>query len=64
MLFLQTNHRIIATYGVGSGNAPALTNCSVGHLRVAFFLNLLKTISYVYLSTKWCCHGNLKCKSL
>ena len=24
MLFFQTNHRIIATYGGGSGNAPAL----------------------------------------
>lgn len=45
MLFLQTNHSVIATYGVGSGNAPTLTNCSVGHLRVAFS-KILKTISY------------------
>lgn len=37
--------KITATYGVGSGNAPTLTNCSVGHLRVAF-IKLLKTISY------------------
>lgn len=49
MLFLQLICKIIATYGVGSGNAPALTNCSVGHLRVAFFY-FLKTISYVYRS--------------
>lgn len=49
MLFLQSNYRIIATYGVGSGNAPALTMYSVGHLRVAFF-NFLKIHSYVYRS--------------
>lgn len=41
------NPRIIATYGVGSGNAPALSNRSVGHLRVAFFY-FLNPISYVY----------------
>lgn len=28
----------LATYGVGSGNAPALFNLSVGHLRVAYFI--------------------------
>lgn len=49
MLLLQSNHRIIATYGVGSGNAPTLTMYSVGHLRVAFF-NFLKIHSYVYKS--------------
>lgn len=37
MSFTKTNRRIIATYGVGSGNAPALSYKSVGHLRVAFF---------------------------
>ena len=47
MPFAKTNHRIIATYGVGSGNAPALSYKSVGHLRVAFF-HLLNLISYVY----------------
>lgn len=63
MYLCKTNHRIIATYGVGSGNAPALSFDSVGHLRVAF-LNFLKVKSYVYPSTKWCCHGSLKCQSL
>ena len=34
-------YQIIATYGVGSGNAPAPSFESVGHLQVAFhFLNL------------------------
>ena len=47
MLFFQSNHRIIATYGAGSGNAPALTMYSVGHLRVAFF-NFLKIHSHEY----------------
>lgn len=38
MSFQITNHSIIATYGVGSGNAPAhLTLNCVGHLLVAFF---------------------------
>ncbi len=45
MSFLPTNHRIIATHGVGRGNAPVLTNCSIGHLRVAFF-KILKTVSH------------------
>ena len=40
-----SNPQITATYGVGSGNAPALSICSVGHLIVAFF-KLLKTYSY------------------
>lgn len=39
MYFFRLNHSIIATYGVGSGNAPALITCnSVGHLLVALFL--------------------------
>lgn len=65
MSYLQSNHRIIATYGVGSGNAPAHHHNlkSVGHLRVAFF-NFLNLHCYVYPSTKWCCHGSLKCQSL
>ena len=46
MPFAKTNHRIIATYGVGSGNAPALSYKSVGHLRVAFF-DLLNILIYV-----------------
>lgn len=38
MYFSIPNHRIIATYGVGSGNAPALSlMMSVGHLLVAYF---------------------------
>jgi hypothetical protein len=45
MLFLPTNHRIIATHGAGCGNVPALSIDSVGHLRVAFF-KLLKISSY------------------
>lgn len=45
MTSVTANQRIIATHGVGSGNAPALTICSVGHLRVASFL-ILKTYSY------------------
>jgi C4-dicarboxylate transporter len=45
MPFLLTNHEILAAYGVGSGNAPTLAFCSVGHLRAAFF-KLLKTKSY------------------
>lgn len=45
MQFYQQNHRVTVVYGVGSGNAPALSNCSVGHLRTTFF-NFLKTISY------------------
>lgn len=40
-------HRFIATYGVGSGNAPALSNRSVGHLQVAF--HFLNPISYELL---------------
>lgn len=41
MLYIQTNHKFTATYGVGSGNAPAPHHNlkSVGHLRVAFFQN-------------------------
>lgn len=39
MTSLQPNHRITATYGVGSGNAPAPHLMSVGHLIVAFFIN-------------------------
>lgn len=31
-------HDTLATYGVGSGNAPALFNMGVGHLRVASFI--------------------------
>ena len=31
-------HDTLATYGVGSGNAPALFNLSAGHLQVAFFI--------------------------
>ena len=48
MLLFQTNHRIIATYGAGSGNAPALSlvDDSVGHLWVAYFYNFLKIINY------------------
>ncbi len=38
MFFPCRNHRVIVTYGVGSGNAPALSlMMSVGHLWVAFF---------------------------
>lgn len=37
MSIYSKNHSIIATYGVGSGNAPTLSYKSVGHLRVAFF---------------------------
>lgn len=40
MSLISLNFTIIATYGVGSGNAPALSFWSVGHLQVAFyFLN-------------------------
>lgn len=52
MLFLQTNHRITTAYGAGSGNAPALTNCSVGHLIAVLFIKLLKTISYEHQSKR------------
>lgn len=45
MYLCQTNHKMIATHGVGSGNAPALAFCSVGHLRVAFY-KILKAKSY------------------
>lgn len=45
MQFYQKNHRVIVVYGVGSGNVPALSNCSVGHLWTTFF-DFLKTISY------------------
>ena len=31
-------HDTLATYGVGSGNAPMLFNLSIGHLRVASFI--------------------------
>lgn len=52
MLFVTTNHRIIATYGVGSGNAPAhLTFNCVGHLLVASF-NFLKIKRYEYQSKR------------
>lgn len=42
---LESNQLFITVYGVGSGNAPALSNCSVGHLWTVF--HFLKTISYV-----------------
>lgn len=50
MSLMPLNSRIIATYGVGSGNAPALTMCSVGHLQVAF--HFLKTHSYERFTRK------------
>ncbi len=40
MQFNRLIHNIIAAYGVGSGNAPALYIVSVGHLLAVFlFLN-------------------------
>lgn len=56
MSLTTQNHRIIATYGVGSGNAPALTNMSVGHLRVAFCKSL-NHISYERSKSKRHCFG-------
>lgn len=52
MHFFKTNHRIIAAYGVGSGNAPALSNKSAGHLW-AVFINFLNLIRYEH-SRKTC----------
>lgn len=47
MQFYQRNHRNLAAYGVGSGNAPALLmlNC-VGHLTAAFLFKFLKIKHY------------------
>lgn len=46
MLLFKTNRRIIAAYGVGSGNAPTLFTCNgVGHLWAAL-LSILNITSY------------------
>lgn len=47
MQFYQKNHRSLAAYGVGNGNAPALLmlNC-VGHLTAAFIFKFLKIKHY------------------
>lgn len=58
MYFYPTNHTIIATYGVGSGNAPALSFDSVGHLRVAS-LNFLKVKSYEHHLKQCRTHGKV-----
>lgn len=46
MFLSRTIHSVITTYGVGSGNAPALSFDSVGHLWVVSFLKILKVKSY------------------
>lgn len=51
MFFYQPNLTIIATHGAGSGNAPALSFDSVGHLRVAF-IKILKVKSHEQLRTR------------
>lgn len=47
MHFFRLNHRHLAAYGVGSGNAPALLLLiGVGHLKAAFSFNFLNNKYY------------------